>query len=92
MADISITKNHSLDADAAKERLNALAVELKNKYGIKSSWSGNVATLSGTGLKKGVVELGDSTVKVEISLGMLARAMKGKIEEQIHAAFDKALS
>lgn len=92
MADINITKNHNLDVDTAKERLNQLAVELKSKYGIKSSWSGNVATLSGTGLKKGVVELGDTTVKVEITLGMLARAMKGKIEEQIQLAIDKALS
>ena len=92
MADITITKSHGLGMDGARERLNKMAADLQQNYGIKSSWSGNVATLSGTGLKKGVVELGESSVKVEITLGMLAKAMKGKIEQQINIAFDKALS
>ena len=92
MADITITKNHGLGMDGAKARLDKMGVELQQKYGIKSSWSGNVATLSGTGLKKGTVEVSESSIKVEITLGMLAKAMKGKIEEQINIAFEKALS
>ncbi|MBN2341006.1 MAG: polyhydroxyalkanoic acid system family protein [Deltaproteobacteria bacterium] len=92
MADITITKSHNLEMSDARARLDKMAAELQSKYGIKSSWSGNTATLSGTGLKKGTVELKDSTIKVEITLGMLARAMKGKIEEQVNIAFDKALS
>lgn len=92
MADISITKNHSLGLDVARERIEKMSDELQQKYGIKSSWAGNVANLSGTGLKKGTVSLSESNVVVEISLGMLARAMKGKIEEQINAQFDKILS
>lgn len=92
MADISITKKHSLGMDGARERLNKMAEELSSKYGIKSSWSGNVATLSGTGLKKGVVELKEDSVSVEITLGLLAKAMKGTIDEQVNKAFDKALS
>ncbi|MBN2717943.1 MAG: polyhydroxyalkanoic acid system family protein [Deltaproteobacteria bacterium] len=92
MADIKVTKNHSLGVTGARERLNKLAEELQKNYGIKSGWNGNVATLSGTGLKQGTVSVGDATVTVEITLGMLAKAMKGKIEEQINIAFDKALS
>ena len=38
------------------------------------------------------VELTDSNIQVEITLGMLAKAMKGKIEEQVNKAFDRALA
>jgi len=92
MADINIGKPHGLEMHDARERLEKMAGELQSQYGIKSRWEGNTATLSGTGLKKGVVRLTDSAINVEISLGMLAKAMKGKIESQVNIALDKALS
>ncbi|WP_321493698.1 polyhydroxyalkanoic acid system family protein [uncultured Desulfobacter sp.] len=33
-----------------------------------------------------------SAINVEITLGLLAKAMKGKIEEQVDIALDKALA
>lgn len=92
MADISIMKNHNLDMDTARTRLEGVAVDLNKKYGIKSTWTGNTCSLSGTGLKKGTLELKDSSISIEITLGMLAKAMKGKIKEQIDAQFTKVLS
>lgn len=92
MADININKFHSLEISDARERLEKMAGELQSQYGIKSAWTGNTATLSGTGLKKGVVELTDSAINVQITLGMLAKAMKGKIEGQVNIAVDNALS
>ena len=91
MADIVISKSHNLDMDDARERLETMAVALQSQYGIKSAWSGNTATLSGTGLKKGVVELTGNTINVQITLGMLAKAMKGTIKGQVNIALDKAL-
>ena len=91
MADISITKNHSLDADTAKKRLEDFGTKLQKDYGIKSSWSGNVCSLSGTGLKKGTVEISDSSVTIEITLGFLGKALKGTIEEKINSEFGKVL-
>lgn len=92
MADININKSHSLEISEARKRLEKMADELRSRYGIKSTWAGNTATLSRTGLKKGVVELTHSAINVEISLGLLAKAMKGKIEEQVDIALDKALA
>ncbi len=91
MADIKINKLHSLEISDARKRLEEMAGELQSQYGIKSAWAGNTATLSGTGLKKGVVELTDSAINVEISLGLLAKALKGKIQEQVNLSLDKVL-
>ncbi len=81
----------SIEINDARKRLEKMAGELQSQYAIKSVWAGNKAILSGIGLKKGVVELTDSAIKVEITLGMLAKAMKDKIESQVNTALDKAL-
>jgi putative polyhydroxyalkanoate system protein len=92
MADINIKKSHNLEISDARARLEKMAGELQSQYGIKSAWTGNTATLSGTGLKKGVVELTDRTINVQITLGLLAKAMKGRAQAQINIALDNALS
>jgi putative polyhydroxyalkanoate system protein len=92
MADIDINKSHNLDISDARERLEKMAGDLQARYGIKSAWTGNTATLSGTGLKKGQVELTDTAINVQITLGFLAKAMKGKVQEQVNMALDHALS
>ncbi|WP_320044386.1 polyhydroxyalkanoic acid system family protein [uncultured Desulfobacter sp.] len=92
MADININKSHSLEISDARARLEKMAGELQAQYGIKSAWTGNTAILSGTGLKKGRVELTDSVINVQITLGFLAKAMKGKVQEQVDIALDNALS
>lgn len=92
MADISITKKHTLGVDGAKANLQKVADDLKKNYGIKSAWDGNTGTLSGTGLKKGTVEVTEDAVKVELTLGLLGKAMKGQIEKEINAKVDSVLS
>jgi putative polyhydroxyalkanoate system protein len=92
MADININKSHNLEISDARARLEKMAGELQSQYGIRSAWTGNTATLSGTGLKKGVVELTDRTINVQITLGLLAKAMKGRAQAQINIALDNALS
>nr|WP_320191255.1 polyhydroxyalkanoic acid system family protein [uncultured Desulfobacter sp.] len=92
MADIDINKSHNLELTDARARLEKMAGELRAQYGLKSAWTGNTATLSGTGLKKGKVELTDSAINVQITLGFLAKAMKGTIQEQVNIALDNALS
>lgn len=92
MADIDINKSHNLKITDARARLEKMAGSLQAQYGIKSAWTGNTAILSGTGLKKGMVELTDNAINVHITLGFLAKAMKGKVQEQVNIALDKALS
>jgi len=91
MADIKISKTHTVDIEKLRKRLETLTTELKQKYGVNYTWSGNNCTLSGSGLKKGSLSLTDSTVNIEITLGFLAKALKSTINEQINSKLDEAI-
>jgi len=92
MADISIVKQHEIDTGILKERLEGLAAELKRKYGVRSRWDGDTCLLDGAGLKKGVVEMSGSQVKIEVTLGMMAKMLKGTIQKEIDAKLAKVLA
>ena len=83
MADISITQKHNLDSQTLKQRVEDLVKDLKAKYGIKYNWSKNICNLSGSGIKKGTVTISDSSLTINVTLGMLAKMLKPKIEAEI---------
>ena len=84
MVDIAISRDHSIDTGILKGRLDELAADLKKKYGIRSRWDGDTCLLDGAGVKKGVLKITDSNLSVELTLGMLAKILKPKIEEEIN--------
>ena len=83
MADISKTKNHSMDIASVKARVETVAGEIAKKMGVKYSWNGDVCDLKGAGLKNGKITVTDSTVSIELTLGMMAKMMKSVIEKEI---------
>lgn len=72
MADVKVTKPHSLSKAEAEQRVASFEESLK-KYGVKAKWSGDHADLKGTGVS-GAIDVGDSDVTVTVKLGMLAKA------------------
>jgi putative polyhydroxyalkanoate system protein len=91
MADITMTKQHDLEVEVLRERLQELADWLKQKYGIRSRWQGNTCLLEGSGLKQGVVAVTPSEVRVEVTLAMLAKMLKSQVEKEINSKIDKVL-
>jgi putative polyhydroxyalkanoate system protein len=91
MADITMVKHHDLEVDLVRERLQDLADWLKQKYGIRSRWQGDTCLLEGSGLKKGVVSVTSSEVKVEVSLSMMAKFLKGQVEKEIDKKITKVI-
>jgi putative polyhydroxyalkanoate system protein len=92
MADISIVKPHDIDTAVLRERLEGLAADLKRKYGVRSRWDGDTCLLDGAGLKQGVVEMTGSEVKIEVTLGMMAKMLKGTIMKEIDSKLAKVLA
>ena len=84
MADITVHRDHNIDTGILKQRLDELAADLKKKYGIRSRWDGDTCLLDGSGVKKGVLTMTDSSLSIELTLGMLAKILKPKIEEEIN--------
>ncbi len=92
MADISKSKNHSLTVDVVKERVEKAACDIAKKLGIKYAWNGNVCDLSGTGIKNGKITIADSSVSIDINLGMMAKIMKPTIEKEIEQKISEIVS
>ncbi|MSP26161.1 MAG: hypothetical protein EXR75_13590 [Myxococcales bacterium] len=92
MATIEISRSHALGIEDAKKRAEQLAKDLEGKLGITWSWEGEqIRFRADSGAAKGangVVKVSASTVRVEIDLPFLLRAMKGmisgKVEERLN--------
>ncbi len=96
MATIDITRSHNLGMDAAKERAASLADSMKEKLGISWKWDGDRIRFDApSGMAKGasgLISVAASTVRVEIDLPLLLRAMKGTIESKVNEKLDKSLA
>jgi putative polyhydroxyalkanoate system protein len=96
MAAIDIKRDHSLGLDEAKNRAEQLAEKLKAKMGIGYSWDGDRIRFKGdAGPAKGVegaVTVTDKSMRVEIDLPFLMRAMKGAIAGKVNENLDKILA
>ena len=92
MADISISKDHSVDIEVLRGRLEELAKDLQQKYGIRYKWNQNTIELDGTGIKSATLVMTENNVSIEITLGMMGKILKPKIEEEINNKVYSVLS
>ena len=88
MADVESTKAHGKSLEEARKTAEQIADELKSKYNLDGTWQGNTLKFAGSGVK-GQLEVDDTEVRVSISLGMLLKAFKGKIQGEIDKNLDK---
>ncbi len=93
MSKIQVSQPHSVSVDEARAKVQGFE-EMVKKYGVSSSWSGNQAKLKGTGVT-GSISVEPKAVKVELKLGLLAKAagvkpdlLKASIEKRLKAAFE----
>ncbi|POA30118.1 MULTISPECIES: polyhydroxyalkanoic acid system family protein [unclassified Pseudomonas] len=90
MAHISVERTHGLGKEAAREKADKLAEKLATQYGLEPQWSGDTLNLKRSGVK-GAVYVGDTSIRVDVELGLLMSAMSGTIKSEIERALDKAL-
>ncbi|HEY8376731.1 MAG TPA: polyhydroxyalkanoic acid system family protein [Nannocystis sp.] len=93
MSEIRVSQPHNVDVDAAKAKVREFE-EMVAKYGVTSTWSGNKATLKGTGVS-GSIEVQPSSVDVVVKLGMMAKAfgvdpvrLEASIRKRLKSAFE----
>lgn len=89
MADIDITHNHSIGKEAAKQKADGILQSLGSQYGIKGAWSGDVFNINKP--VEGKFTVTDTSVRVELTLGFMMRAIKGKIEQEVRGHLTKSL-
>jgi putative polyhydroxyalkanoate system protein len=96
MATIDITRNHNLGIETAKQKAEVLANGMKDKLGIEWRWQGdNIKFDAPSGMAKGAsgtVSVAATTIRVEIDLPFLLRAMKGAVESKVNEKLDQTLA
>jgi putative polyhydroxyalkanoate system protein len=92
MATIDITRTHSLSKDEARKRAEDFARGMETRFALKWRWVGDAITFDApSGAAKGTkgeVAVTDNSVRVQIELPFLLRAIKGTIESKVNEKLD----
>ncbi|HEX4918226.1 MAG TPA: polyhydroxyalkanoic acid system family protein [Limnobacter sp.] len=88
MADIHAHRTHNLSLEEAKGIAQKLADQLQKEFQLDSQWRGNTLNFSRSGVK-GTLDVTDKDISLDISLGFMLKAFKGKIQSEIDKNLDK---
>jgi putative polyhydroxyalkanoate system protein len=92
MPKIEISKKHNFSKEEARTKVDQVANDLKDKYGLKTSWeSEDLLKFSRTGAK-GQISLEEGAVTVKLDLSMVLSALKTKAEQRINAKLNEEFS
>ena len=87
MADIDLTRSHSLGLESARRAADAVAARLRREYGVTTEWEGDAVVLDGRGVR-GRLDVGPETVRVAVSLGLAARPFRRSLKREIEQELD----
>lgn len=90
MSDIKLVRPHSLSLAKAKALTQKAADSLAADYDLQSEWHGNTLRFHRSGVD-GQMHVTDSEIRLDVKLGLLLKAFKGKIAEHIERNFDELL-
>ena len=92
MADIRMTRDHSVDVEEMRSRVQKIVDEMQSKVGIKGTWRGDTCSISGKGIKKCDIVITPKDISFEVTLGMMFKMMKGQIQKQLADRIDKLVA
>jgi putative polyhydroxyalkanoate system protein len=92
MATIDITRTHVLPKDEARKRAEEFAKSMESRFALRWKWVGDAICFDApSGAAKGTkgeVSVTDRSVRVQIDLPLLLRAIKGTIESKVNEKLD----
>ncbi len=86
-----IRREHNLGRDEARSRVEAIAGSIEDKYGLRSSWSGDDLKFSGSGVD-GCIRVQEDCLDVDVKLGFALMMLEPTIRASIEDAMDKHLA
>ena len=91
MSEISIRRNHALNAAQARTAAEEMARELNGAFDLAYAWKGNALHFHRPGVE-GHLRLGHKAIHIEVRLGFLLAMVKPTIEKHIHDNLDRIFS
>lgn len=90
MPNIHFQTAHHLSKSSAKQKIEDVAQQLKNRLGADYRWQGDTLTFDRSGAK-GSIDVTDKDVTVDVDLGLMLTPFKGEIERQIQQQVKQSL-
>lgn len=88
MPDIDIKRAHNLGLKAARAAADRMAEKLGARFGLSGRWSGNVMNFERPGVT-GSLAVDEKDLRLQVSLGLLLKAMRSSIEGAVQEELDK---
>ena len=88
MSDINVSRAHGMSKDEALTKLKGIAADLTGRYGIDIDFRGDTASVKGKGVT-GTANVSDTHVSLSLKLGLLLKALKGKIQGRVEEQFSE---
>jgi len=91
MSAISVTRHHTLNHQHARAAAESLAKDLARRFDVRYDWEGDRLRFSRSGAK-GELVVSSHTIEVNLTLGLLLRPLRSRIEEEIHNHLDHLIN
>jgi putative polyhydroxyalkanoate system protein len=88
VSDIDLRREHGLDPAQARAMAERLLERLGREFGLRGEWAGNVLRFQRAGVQ-GHLALGSGDLHLQVTLGLLLKAMRGRIEQAIARELDQ---
>jgi putative polyhydroxyalkanoate system protein len=90
MADIELTRSHSLGLDDGRDAVERVAQQLEDDIGVDYEWQKNTLLFDGDAAD-GRIEVEAGTVEILVNLSAFLRPMQGTIEAEAERYLDRHL-
>ena len=90
MAKLHIEHKTSLSKDDIRVKLGEVMGKIEEKFDIKGSWSGDDYAFSRSGVD-GKASIKDGLVTIDMKLGLVLSALKGRIESEMVSKLKEGL-
>ena len=87
MAHIDVSRRHAHGRDRAHREAEAVAGSLRERFGVRTRWEGDVLRVQGRGIK-GALTATDEVVRVTADLGLALRPLRRSLEREIARHLD----
>ena len=90
MADINITRSHSLGLDKGRAAIERVAQNLEDELGVDYQWAENTLQFDGQGAD-GHIEVESDAVHVAINLSAFLQPMRSRVQSEAEDHLDRHL-
>ena len=90
MADIELTRSHSMRLDEARTAVERVAQQLETDLEVDYEWDGDTLLFDGPGAD-GRIEIETDAIQVLIDLSAFLRPMKDRVESEAETYLDRSL-